>query len=273
MTGRLQGSRRWLWLMAPQRIPSPAGGVDSPSALDLSGEEIWLEGSGRVRLHAWFIPAPQSSPAIVVLHGWGGSAALMLPLAPGLHRAGYHALFVDARNHGLSDRRRVVSMPRFADDLDVAVAWLRSRPEVTAVGVIGHSVGAGAAILSASRTDPPDAVVSVAAPADPGALMREQMSGLPRPVRAAALGAIQRVIGQKFEDFAPRNRIGGVLAPVMLVHGAEDRVVPIDNLYHLQAARPDAEVLVVADAGHSDLERFLPHLEAITDFFGRHLAG
>jgi hypothetical protein len=65
------------------------------------------------------------------------------PLAPHLHGAGFHAFFLDVRNHGLSDGDRFVSMPRFADDLEVAIGWLRQHAAVTSIGVIGHSVGAG----------------------------------------------------------------------------------------------------------------------------------
>ena len=81
-----------------------------------------------------------------------GNAALMLPLARPLHEAGYATLFVDARCHGASDDDSFASLPRFAEDLGAAVDWLRGRPEVAAgrVGVIGHSVGAGAALLLAS---------------------------------------------------------------------------------------------------------------------------
>ncbi|MEX1209124.1 MAG: alpha/beta fold hydrolase [Acidimicrobiia bacterium] len=275
MTTRLRGLRKWVWFVAPQRIdhslPHGAMSVPAPSSLDLPEEEVWLQASGGPRLHSWFIPVEGTAPAVVVLHGWGGNASLMLPLAPHLHRAGFHSLFLDVRNHGQSDRRRFVSMPRFADDLDVALGWLSGRKEVTTVGVVGHSVGGGAAILSASRGGAIQALVSVAAPADPGALMRQQMATAPRPVRAAALSLIQRAIGQPFDDFAPRNRIALVQVPTLLVHGAADEVVPIENLHQLMSARPGAEILIVADGGHSDLGHFLPHVGEITGFLGRHL--
>jgi len=128
----------------------------------------------------------------------------MLPRAPHLHRAGFHSLFLDVRSHGQSDRRRFVSRPRFADDLDVALAWPSGRRETSTVGVVGHSVGGGAAILTASRGGPHQALVSVAAPTDPAALMRQQMASAPRPVRAAALGVIKRAIGQLFEGDTSR---------------------------------------------------------------------
>lgn len=274
------GSRRrrhpWLWLFAPQRIGRERGddvaNPATPADVGLPAQDVWLESKSGTRLHGWFVPVPGSAPAVLVVHGWGGSAALMLPFAPELHRAGFHAFFLDVRNHGQSEPDRFVSMPRFADDIEVALDWLEQHPEVTTIGVIGHSVGAGAAILSASRGPSPDALVSVAAPADPGDLMRELMAKLPRPVLGAVLAVVQRIIGARFEDFAPRHRIPLIDSPLLLVHGDADAVVPVASMHELAAAQPRAEVLLVAGGTHSDLERFAPYLADVTGFLNRHLS-
>ncbi len=277
---------RWSWLplafvvvayYATPRIlrhafaPPQRDTEQTPRDLGLPEEQVWLKSLTGSRLHGWFIPAESPSPAVVVLHGWGGNAALMLPLAPPLHAAGFHALFLDARNHGLSEHDRFTSMPRFAEDLEVAVGWLRDHPGVTAVGVIGHSVGAGAAILSGSRSDMLDAIVSVSAPAHPGEMMRKQMAALPRPMLDLVLGGVQRQIGHDFDSFAPRTRIGLVTAPIMLVHGSADTVVPIDSLDELAAAQPNAEILVVPDGGHSDMQHFERHVDDIIGFLDLHM--
>lgn len=278
--------RRWIWLpiaivaaiyyAVPLMLkrafaPPQRDSKQTPADLGLPEEHVWLQSVNGHRLHGWFIPVEGRAPAVIVLHGWGGNAALMLPLATHLHQAGFHALFLDARNHGLSDHDRFTSMPRFAEDLDVGVEWLHYHPSVTTVGVIGHSVGAGAAILSASHGDELQAVVAVSTPSHPGDLMREQMTRIPKPLLSVILGAVQVIIGYRFDAFAPRNRIGLVKAPVMLVHGSADPVVPIDNLYELAALQPSAEVLVVPDAGHSDLESFQSHVGEIATFLNQHL--
>jgi pimeloyl-ACP methyl ester carboxylesterase len=85
------------------------------------------------------------------------------------------------------------------------------------------------------------------------------------------LATMQRVIGHQFDDFAPRNRIALVDAPVMLVHGDADPVVPITSLHELAAAHPGAEVLVVPGGGHTDLAPFEPHVGDITAFLDRNL--
>ncbi len=279
--------KRWLWLpplivagvisafpriLARVFAPPQRATEQSPADLDLPGEQVWLRSVNGTRLHGWFIPVDRTAPAVVVLHGWGGNAALMLPMAPHLHRAGFHALFLDARNHGFSEHDRFMSMPRFAEDLDVAAEWLDAYADVTSIGVIGHSVGAGAAILSASRSDRFAAVVSVSSFSHPGEMMREQMDRIPSPLLDLLLGYIQRLIGYRFDDFAPRHTILFVKAPIMLVHGDSDEVVPIRSLGELAAARPDAKVVIVKGGGHSDLGPFDPFLVQITDFLNRHLA-
>ena len=135
--------------------------------------EVGVPGPRGKRLFGWFIPAATAqggaAPALAILHGWGGNAEVMLPLARPLHEAGYALLFFDARSHGRSDGDSFASLPRFAEDLEHAVRWLKARPEVDPqrVGVVGHSVGAGAALLVASRSPGLAAVVSLAAFAHP----------------------------------------------------------------------------------------------------------
>ena len=124
----------------PQRNASK-----SPSDMGLPEEQISLRSVTGTRLQGWFIPVDKPAPVVIVLHGWGGNASLMLPLAPHLHAAGFHSLFIDARNHGHSEHDTFASMPRFAEDLEVAADWVVRQERVTDVGVLGHSVGAGAA--------------------------------------------------------------------------------------------------------------------------------
>src|SRR5574343_90621 len=157
----------WLWL-----LPLLAAGVGvlnlairrglaAPRVLEsgqpdgLPWREVRLPTANGKNLYGWFIPAGEKRPVLVVMHGWGGNAEMMLPLAAPLHAAGYALLLVNARCHGQSDGDSFASLPRFAEDIDAALAWLASQPEVDAqrLGLVGHSVGAGAALLAASRRD------------------------------------------------------------------------------------------------------------------------
>src|SRR5574340_152077 len=237
----------------------------TPGMVGLSYSEVQISTANGKRVFAWHIPAagPGASPALVVLHGWGGNAETMLPLAPPLHRAGYTLLLVDARSHGRSDPDTFSSMPRFAEDIEHAAAWLKRQVGVDSrrVGVIGHSVGAAAALLAASRRDDLAAVVGIAAFAHPKTVMRRLLAAWHVPYIPFGwyiLRYVQNVLGYRFDAIAPLNTLARVRCPVLLVHGTEDAVVPVAEAQTLHARSNRAGKLLLVRGSHDsyeDLER------------------
>lgn len=238
----------------------------TPGAMGLPFSEVEILTANGKRLFAWFIPAPGAGrvPALAVLHGWGGNAGTMLPLAMPLHQAGYALLFFDVRSHGRSDADTFSSLPRFAEDLDHALNWLKLQPGVDSkrIGVIGHSVGAAAALLAASRRDDLAAVVSIAAFMHPSSVMRRLLASwhVPYvPVGWYILHYVQFVIGYRFDDIAPINTVGRSGCPVLLVHGSEDAMVPVAEAHALYARhRGERDRLLLVKGSHDsyeDLER------------------
>ena len=282
----LAGSRALLhWgirkgLAAP-RVPNHS----SPAALGLKAEEVHIATANARQLHAWLIRAPQQEQerdrpqaAVVAVHGWGGNAALMLPLARPLHEAGFAALFIDTRCHGASDDDRFTSLPRFAEDAEHAFAWLAAQPGIDPqrIALLGHSVGAGAVLFAASRTPQVAAVVSVAAFSHPVAMMRRLLAAkrLPeRPLGRYILDYVQKTIGHRFDDIAPLTTIARIRRPVLLVHGEDDEVVPIVEARQIYAARGDTPVELMTIAGNHDSFADLEgHIDQLTGFLQRALA-
>ncbi len=257
--------------MAPPQRPQP----HTPEDLGLPAEELALSSVNGTELRGWFIPVKGRAPAVVVLHGWGANSSLMLPLARPLHTAGFHALFLDARNHGRSEHDDFSSMPRFAEDLEVALEWLRERDEVTRIGVIGHSVGAGAALLVGSRNPLPAAIISASSFAHPGRLMATQgpLARAPLPLKAGVLRSIEKTIGHPFDEIAPESTARRVNVPLLLIHGDSDSVVPVADVHRIAEANPQAEVLIIPGADHGSLEAFIPYMNRLTGFLTRHLGG
>lgn len=263
---------RWLLLRA-YRIPrSPVR--PTPDELGLRAEDVELSACDGTRLRGWYLPARRSTgagPAVVVMHGWGSASPDLLPAAPALIDAGLSALFLDARGHGRSAATTFMSMPRFAEDLEAGVAWLRRRDEVAAsrVGVVGHSVGAGAALLAAARDPLIARVVAIASMAHPEELL-PRARGLrpaPRAVTNRVMRTIEDTIGHRFEDFAPVNTIRDVRAPIIVVHGLADTTVPPRDAERLVAAAGDrAQLRLVPGAGHRSLTPFLPLLPELASF-------
>ena len=232
-------------------------------------QDVAFATANRKTLRGWFLPAGERAPALAILHGWGGNTEMMLPLAGPLHAAGFALLLFDARCHGRSDGDDFASLPRFAEDLGAAVDWLRTRPEVDPgrIGVIGHSVGAGAALLLGSRRNDLRALVSLAAFGHPAWMMRRWLraKGVPYwPLGAYVLRYVQWVIGHRFDDIAPVNTVRRVACPVLLVHGDADDIVPLaDAQAILATGRGDGVRLLVVPGSHdryTDLERSIEQL-------------
>ncbi|PKO37545.1 MAG: dipeptidyl aminopeptidase [Betaproteobacteria bacterium HGW-Betaproteobacteria-6] len=277
----------WLW-----GIPLLAGGVgglnyvirrglaaprvvESGPPAGLPWLEVTVPTVNDKNLYGWFLSAGAGRPALVVMHGWGGNAAMMLPLAAPLHAAGYSLLLVDARCHGRSDGDSFASLPRFAEDIEAALVWLAGRPEVDpqALGVVGHSVGAGAALLVASRQPGIRAVVSLAAFAHPAAMMRRWLAAMHIPfwpLGAYILAYVQRVIGHRFDDIAPRTTIARLRCPTLIVHGLDDATVPVAEARQIYAARTSEAVeLLLVPGSHDDYGDLAQQVGLLSDFLDR----
>ncbi len=248
------GGRRLIRRMF--RVPRLAK-ARGPADLGLPCDEVSIATAGGKRLFGWYVPPPgPSGPAVAVVHGWGASADLMLPLAPLLHAGGFGVLLIDSRCHGRSDDDDFASMPRFAEDLSCALDWLKARPEVGAIAALGHSVGASATILTASRRDDLFAAVAIAAFAHPAELMRRFMDErrIPFwPVGWWVLRKVERAIGHRYDDIAPRRVVARVRCPLLLVHGDRDEVTPAADAEAIFANRGAATVVLrkIAGAGHN----------------------
>jgi dipeptidyl aminopeptidase/acylaminoacyl peptidase len=258
-------------LMRLYRLPERSLHV-APADLGLEARDVELASVDGGRLRGWFLPAAGAAaegprPVVIVLHGWASAAEDLLPAAPAVVGAGLPMLFVDARGHGRSDPAEFMSMPRFAEDLHAALDWLRGQPDVDPdrIAVVGHSVGAGAALLVASRDPRVAAVVSIASMAHPREMIGRSFRRYraPRPLVRAALRTIERTIGHRFDDFAPLQTIARIDAPVLVLHGLDDRTVPAGDAERLAAAGPAATLRLVPGADHRSVDGFLPVLPEV----------
>jgi uncharacterized protein len=235
----------------------------SPEAHGLNAQAVRIPTAQGLGLFAWFVPSlcalpwQGASPAVVLLHGWGGNASNLLPAAQALHKAGYAVLLMESRNHGRSDADDHSSLPRFAEDLDRAIDWLGAQTSVDAgrLFALGHSVGGAAVLLCASRRRDLRAAISVAAFAHPEQLMRRWFAS--RRVPYWPLGwlvnrYLERVIGARFDDIAPVNTLAHTHCPVLLVHGVQDHTVPIGDARRILRNRQRSNVTLMECAGTHD---------------------
>jgi pimeloyl-ACP methyl ester carboxylesterase len=238
----------------------------TPDALGVLFEDVRIPTANGKALHGWWMPAGTAvRPVVILVHGWGRNAERMLPYIAILHPLGYHLLAFDARNHGTSDRDTPASMKLFSEDIRAAVTDLMTRSAVdpARLAVLGLSIGGSAAIHAAAHDPRIRAVVAVGAFAHPRDAMLEMGFGTfwLAPARPLLFRFMEWSVSARLDDLAPERQIANAPARVLLVHGANDAVVPVLHARRLAAAAQGrAELWVLPGRGHSDvhLEPALP---------------
>jgi pimeloyl-ACP methyl ester carboxylesterase len=256
----------------------------SPADVGLPFEAAVVRSAG-LDLPAWFIPAAGERPApgVVVVHGWESARHRALPTARFLHAAGFHALAFDVRGHGANPPEEMpITAAEFGADTVAAVRWLAARREVTAVGVVGHSMGGIGALLAAASEPSTRSVVAVSSPADAYRLTRLTFRlaelPIPDPIAYPLAWLTARVYarprGHRIEDVSAAAAIQRITIPILLIHGAADTVVPFDHLERLARLAPaGTETYVVEDGGHSWLYEDAGFRRTVAEFLARTLDG
>jgi pimeloyl-ACP methyl ester carboxylesterase len=236
------------------------------------------------------LTAVEPRPAIAVVHGWESNKGRTFAHVRYLHAAGFHCLVFDVRGHGDSPEETLaVNVPEFAEDTAAAARWLADRPDVSAVGVLGHSMGAAGAIVAASHEPEIGAVVSLSAPSDLVRMTRKtfEMAGwnIPEPIATplawftAAILLVPR--RHSVEEASATGAAARYKGPLFLIHGAQDRGVPVEHLEiigraavsHRDEDDPAVETLVLPDFGHRWLYEDAGCRRKVAEFFARSLGG
>lgn len=244
----------------------------NPSDLGMKYRQIDIAGCNGTKLFGWHILASgkPDTPTALIMHGWGVTAQTMLPLALPLYKAGFNLLLIDARNHGDSSVDGHSSMPKFAEDIESGLDWLKAQPETGKIGLIGHSVGAAAVLLVASRRHDIAALIAISSFAHPERLMRRYLQKLylPQPLINLTLRYVERVIGHPFDDIAPMNSLCKIKCPVLLVHGDADKTIPVSDMYMIadNCKTHRTQTLVIAGADHDSVDRLEQHSAKLVGF-------
>jgi len=170
-------------------------------------------------------------------------------------------LLPDTRGHGRNQREMSCTVADVTADIMAGIAWLKARAETDAdrIIVIGHSLGAVAALAAACRSEHVWRVIGISAYAhatDP-LLGAARQSLFQRVVAWLNVRAAELHGGFRYAQYNAVDLVKDIRCPMLLVHGERDRVVPIGDAHKIHAqANPDtARLLIVPKAGHGAILR------------------
>jgi fermentation-respiration switch protein FrsA (DUF1100 family) len=226
----------------------------------LGVREVSVPTADGLSLLAWYLPAHDSPgserPVVVYFHGNAGHIGYRADRVERFAREGYGVLMIEYRGYGGNPGE-----PSEAGLFEDAAAALRF---IAAQGVpgrrlvlYGESLGTGVA-------------VQVAAQRDVGAVVLESPY---TSIAAAAQFHYQFIpaawlVADRYDSL---SRIGQVRAPILMLHGARDGIIPSSLGEALFAAAPEPkEHWIAPEAGHADLGWF-GALDIAVGFIEQHI--
>jgi fermentation-respiration switch protein FrsA (DUF1100 family) len=227
-----------IWSQQRRLIYFPSPGPVPPAAAVLpGGRDVVLDTEDRIRLGAWYFPAGRT--AVLVCNGNAGDRSMRATLTAALNRRGLSVLLFDYRGYG--GNPGTPSEEGLAADARAARAWLATQDDVDRIAYFGESLGAAVAIGLAVEHSP--AALVLRSPftslADVAAVHYPWL-----PARRLLL-----------DRYPSIDRIGSVRAPVMVVAGDRDDIVPATLSMRLyDAAAEPKRYVQLRGAGHNDPE-------------------
>jgi uncharacterized protein len=212
-------------------------------------QDVWIEHrpagqaatAAAVRLHGLWLPQPDpAAPVLLYLHGARWDVRSSANRMRRMHGLGFAVLGIDYRGFGQSSPL-LPGETEATEDALAAWRWLAQQRPAAQRYLFGHSLGGAIAVnLAAQVDDERGLIVEGSFPSIRDVWSTFKWGWVP----------IGPFITQRFEA---GERIGRVGAPVLVVHGSDDRLIPPElgrRLYE-RAASPKRFVLVEGGSHHN----------------------
>jgi uncharacterized protein len=219
---------------------------------------------GTDRLHLWWLPnADAGAPTLLYLHGTFRNLYQNARKVEALRGAGFSIVAVEYRGWGDSSPILPSEATIYADANAAWAELVRRQSDPRKRVIFGHSMGSGVAVELASRRH---------VGADYGGLILE--SSFTRLPDVAKTTGVFGTIASWFatQEFDSAGKIGRVDAPILMMHGSDDKTVPIVLGRRLFDAAPVGTQWVEFTGGsHSGLDRESPerYREAVRGLIAR----
>jgi uncharacterized protein len=214
--------------------------IETPGRAGLDYRDLWLETDDGERLHGWWIGArTERLGHLLLCHGNAGNVGDRVLHAALLTAAGFDVLLFDYRGYGRSSGRP--SEAGTYHDARAALTCLLEQPGVDPGRVLylGESLG-GAVALDLALDRPPAGLVLLSAFSGIRELGRVHYPFVPAALVPDAYPALRR--------------IHELRAPLLVLHGDRDDIVPLSHGEALFEAAPEPKRMrVFPGLGHNDL--------------------
>ncbi|GAC1396455.1 MAG: alpha/beta hydrolase [Chloroflexota bacterium] len=266
-------------LNGPRRRSHTDAYTFSPWEADVPHEPVAFAAVDGVVLRGWWFPRDNTGHVVIGLPGHRREKHELLGIGSALWRSGFNVLLFDFRGCGESDDAPRSLAYRELADSAAAVDFVSSRVDGARIGLIGYSMGAAVAILTAAVDERIDAIVVDS----PFFGIREVISHAYRRRNLPVFPMVyladiwnQMRFGYRYSAVRPADVIARI-APrhILLIHGENDEVSPVEDAMRLfSMAGEPKELWIVPNTQHvgSYFANRQQYVSRVSDFFNRALS-
>lgn len=226
------------FLYHPTSLPKDA----VPPAWVGDGREVRFDTDDGNSIHGLYWPPPPDRPTLLFLHGNAQTVFEWALVSKDLQATGCGLLLIDYPGYGKSTGRPTESSLYAAGT--AAMAWLAVERDTAPNRVIafGKSLGGGVATYLAER-------YSLA-----GLILESTFCSIPIMAKTLFSAFIPTSFMFPTERYDSIERIPRIRMPLLVIHGARDRLIPVSQARELFAqANQPKELYIVPAADHNDV--------------------
>ena len=216
LTSTYLWARQAHFIFRPERIISR-----TPAEYQLPFEDVYVkvnDGNGKnERIHAWWIPAENPADRyLMYLHGSALNIGANITHARRFHRMGFSVFLVSYRGYGKSSGTFPTEAQVYAD---AQAAWTylveQKGIDPKAIFIYGHSLGGAVAIQLALNNPAAGGLIVEAA--------FTSIADMARRIPKYRIFPLELIVHERFDSI---EKVSRLQAPVLYIHGTDDKLVP-----------------------------------------------
>lgn len=234
--------------------------LSTPAIVNLDYQQVEIPVKDS-KLIAWWIPSQMPRrPTLLYLHGNASNLGDLVGKALIFHNLGLNTLLIDYRGYGMSDGP-FPNETRLYEDVEAAGDYLTIVRQIPPdkIFVYGHSLGGAIAIHWASQQ-----------PNLGGVIIESSFTSIPEMLShlfPVPLFPPNLILTQKFDSL---SKISQIQAPILIMHGTQDSVIPVTMSKQLFQQATGVKCLVLfPGAGHNNISQddLLKYQLVLSHFF------
>jgi pimeloyl-ACP methyl ester carboxylesterase len=223
--------------------PRPAPPLAAPEPITRPVTQRFPYGWGWIAVRVW---GQGERPAVLLLHGWGGTSQSLGAFVDPLMAAGYRVVTFDFPAHGTTpgERTNLIECGGAALQIGSVFAPL--------AGIITHSFGGPAAALAMAHGLDAERVVMLGPPVG----MREisfpvaDRIGLPRAISERMFDRFAQRLRFTWDEIGTERLVAGCTAPLLVIHDEQDELVPWSHGDAIARGARDGRLVTTSGLGH-----------------------